>query len=99
MIEVELKFALPPHVRARLETYLGTAECARRLHNSDSYYDTPSLDLFSRAVFVRVRNRQRLEFKFNEQAAPAHLFCTERAFSLAAGPSIAMSTWWCAWIT
>jgi len=37
-------------------------------------------------VFVRVRNRQRLEFKFNKQAAPAHLFCTERAISLTAGP-------------
>ena len=84
MIEVELKFAITPDSRARLETYLGTIGCARRLHNSDTYYDTPSYNLFSQAVFVRVRNRQRLEFKFNEQAAPEHLFCTERAFSLTA---------------
>ena len=86
MIEVELKFAITPDSRARLETYLARAECARRLHNSDSYCDTPSFDLLRQAVFVRIRNQQRLEFKFNEQAAPAHLFCTERAFSLSAGP-------------
>ncbi|HEY6540713.1 MAG TPA: CYTH domain-containing protein [Ktedonobacteraceae bacterium] len=85
MIEVELKFAITPDSRSRLETYLGTIGYARRLQNLDIYYDTPSFDLFSQAVFVRVRNRQRLEFKFNEQAAPAHLFCTERAFSLTAG--------------
>src|SRR5579859_7243099 len=86
MIEVELKFAMSPDSRARLETCLGTIGCPCRLHNSDIYYDTSSFDLFSQAVFARVRNRQRLEFKFNEQAAPEHLFCTERAFSLSAGP-------------
>jgi adenylate cyclase class IV len=86
MIEVELKFVLPPDARARLETYLVAFGRPRRLRNLDIYYDTSSLDLLSQAVFVRVRNRRRLEFKFNEQAAPEHLFCTERAFSLAAGP-------------
>src|SRR5579859_679706 len=84
MIEVELKFAIKPDSRARLETYLGTIGCPCRLHNSDIYYDTSSFDLFSQAVFVRVRNQQRLEFKFNEQAAPEHLFCTERAYPLSA---------------
>ena len=34
---------------------------------------------------MRVRNQQRLEFKFNKQAAPEHLYCTERVFSLASG--------------
>lgn len=86
MIEVELKFAITPDSRAWLETYLETVGCARSLRNSDIYYDTPSFDLFSQAVFARVRNGQRLEFKFNEQAAPEHLFCTERAFSLTARP-------------
>jgi adenylate cyclase, class 2 len=86
MIEVELKFAFPHASRARLETHLGVFGRARRLRNSDIYYDTSSLDLLSQAVFVRVRNRRRLEFKFNEQAAPEHLFCTERAFSLNAAP-------------
>lgn len=84
MIEVELKFAITPDSRARLEASLRAAGYAHRLHNSDIYYDTPAFELFSQAVFVRVRNRQRLEFKFNEQAAPEHLFCTERTFPLSA---------------
>lgn len=84
MIEVELKFAITYDARSRLEASLGTIGDAYRLHNSDVYYDTPSFDLFSQAVFVRIRNRQRLEFKFNEQAAPEHLFCTERVFPLSA---------------
>lgn len=83
MIEVELKFELAPDSRSRLEEYLATMRLARRLHNSDTYYDTPAFELLSQAVFVRVRNRQRLEFKFNEQAAREHIQCTERAFSLA----------------
>jgi adenylate cyclase, class 2 len=83
MIEVELKFAIAPDSRARLEKYLAMTGSARRLRNSDTYYDTPTFDLLSQAVFVRVRNQQRLEFKFNEQAAPEHLSCVERTFSLA----------------
>jgi adenylate cyclase class 2 len=86
MIEVELKFEIAPDARARLEKYLTTIGVARRLQNSDTYYDTPAFDLLSQAVFVRVRNQQRLEFKFNEQAAPEHLSCMERVFSLAPGP-------------
>lgn len=86
MIEVELKFEIAPESRARLVNYLATMRFARRLQNSDTYYDTPALDLLNQAVFVRVRNRQRLEFKFNEQAAPEHLYCTERVFSLASRP-------------
>jgi adenylate cyclase, class 2 len=82
MIEVELKFAIAPDSRARLEKYLATTGSARRLRNSDTYYDTPTFDLLGQAVFVRVRNQQRLEFKFNEQAAPEHLSCLERVFSL-----------------
>jgi adenylate cyclase class IV len=87
MIEVELKFEIAPASRARVEKYLATMGFARRLQNSDTYYDTATFDLLSRAVFVRVRNQQRLEFKFNEQDAPEHLYCTERAFSLASESS------------
>ena len=86
MIEVELKFEITPEARARLEKYLAALGLARRLQNSDTYYDTPSFDLLGQAVFVRVRNQQRLEFKFNQQAAPAHIHCTERVFSLAPEP-------------
>ncbi len=83
MIEVELKFEIAPASRPMLEEHLSTIGPARCLQNTDTYYDTPAFDLLSQAVFVRVRNQDRLEFKFNEQAAPAHIHCTERVFSLA----------------
>lgn len=86
MIEVELKFKLTADSLPTLEEYLATIGTARHLQNSDTYFDTSAFDLLRQAVFVRVRNQQRLEFKFNEQAAPAHIHCTERVFSLAPEP-------------
>jgi len=82
VIEVELKFELLPTSWPQLKEQLQTMQLARRLRNSDTYYDTPGFDLLSQAVFVRVRNHLQLEFKFNEQAAPAHIQSTERVFSL-----------------
>ncbi|HLJ36474.1 MAG TPA: CYTH domain-containing protein [Ktedonobacteraceae bacterium] len=86
MIEVELKFKLPADSLPALEEYLATIGTARHLQNADTYYDTSTFDLLRQAVFVRVRNQQRLEFKFNAQAAPAHIHCTERVFSLTPEP-------------
>jgi adenylate cyclase class IV len=82
VIEVEMKFELLPTSRSRLEEKLATMQFLGRLENSDTYYDTASFDLLSQAVFVRVRNHQHLEFKFNTEAAPAHIQSTERIFSL-----------------
>ncbi|SRR5581483_5257551 len=85
MIEVEVKFELL--AQAQLKEYFPTMQFVRHVHNSDVYYDTPGFDLLRQAVFVRVRNQQRLEFKFNAQADPAHVQSTERAFSLRPSPS------------
>jgi len=74
MIEVELKFEIAPDARARLEKYLATIDAARRLQNSDTYYDTPAFDLLSQAVFVRVRNQQRCR----SQAQLLHLLQNRR---------------------
>src|SRR5690242_9589020 len=82
MIEVELKCELPPDAWPRLAEQLGTMQLLRRLRNVDTYYDTPSFDLLRQAVFVRMRNSQYLEFKMNEQAAPAHIQCDEYSFPL-----------------
>jgi adenylate cyclase, class 2 len=82
VIEVEMKFELLPTSRPRLEEQLAMMQFLGRLENSDTYYDTASFDLLSQAVFVRVRNHQHLEFKFNAEAAPAHIQSTERIFSL-----------------
>jgi adenylate cyclase, class 2 len=87
VIEVELKFELLPSSWPLLEEQLATMQLARRLENSDIYYDTADFDLLSQAVFVRVRNHQHLEFKFNEQAAPAHIQSIERVFSLMPEPA------------
>ena len=87
MIEVELKFELLPTSRPQLKEQFAKMQLARRLRNSDTYYDTPGFDLLSQAVFVRVRNHLQLEFKFNEQVAPAHIQSTERTFSLKPEPN------------
>ena len=86
MIEVELKFELPPTSWPQLEERLATMHLTSRKRNSDTYYDTAGFDLLSQAVFVRVRNHMQLEFKFNEQAVPAHIQSTERVFSLVPEP-------------
>jgi len=86
MIEVELKFELLPTSWPQLEERLTAMQLTRRTRNSDIYYDTAGFDLLRQAVFVRVRNHMRLEFKFNEQAAPAHIQSTERVFSLMPEP-------------
>jgi len=86
MIEVELKFELLPTSWPQLEERLTAMQLTRRTRNSDIYYDTAGFDLLRQAVFVRVRNHVHLEFKFNEQAAPAHIQSTERVFSLMPEP-------------
>lgn len=82
MIEVEWKFELSLKSWPWLLERVATLHPTRPIENSDSYYDTETLDLLRQAVFVRVRNHQQLEFKFNEQAATAHTQSTERIFSL-----------------
>lgn len=86
MIEVEVKCAVAPQAWPLLEARLREARFERHIHNVDVYYDTPDWDLLQRAVFLRVRNQQKLEFKFNEQAEKAHIQSTERAFALQPQP-------------
>jgi adenylate cyclase class IV len=94
MIEVELKFALTSYAYLQIQEQLSQMQRGFASRNLDRYYDTEQLDLLRQAVFVRVRNQQRLEFKFNEQRALAHTQSTERAFSLAPEPvqAFAMNT-------
>lgn len=82
MIEVEVKCPIKPQAWPLLEAKLREAHLEQHIHNTDIYYDTPDWQLLQRAVFLRVRNQQRLEFKFNEQAEQAHVQSTERAFPL-----------------
>jgi len=87
MIEVELKCALFPQLLPKLQERLQHMRFVGIVHNVDRYYDTPRFDLLQQAVFVRVRNEHRLEFKFNEKGETAHLQSTERVFSLFPDPN------------
>jgi adenylate cyclase class IV len=87
MIEVEVKFELLPKAWSQFKEHFAAMQFVRRVRNSDIYYDTPRFDLLRQAVFVRVRNQQWLEFKFNAQAAPTHIQSTERSFALNLHPS------------
>ena len=85
MIEVELKFEIPPASRTLLQERIGTLPSIRRLEqidNSDIYYDTANFDCLRQAVFIRIRNRARLELKFHDNADPEHTHSTERSFRL-----------------
>jgi adenylate cyclase class 2 len=88
MIEVELKCELTPAVWERLRERLRDMKLKGVVHNLDIYYDTSQYDLLKQAVFVRVRNGNRLEFKFNEHAEQAHVQCSERHFPLEPGPEL-----------
>ena len=52
------------------------------VQNRDRYYDTSTYDLLQQAVFVRIRNNTRLEFKFNEQIEQEHGQSIERSYPL-----------------
>ncbi|EFH80238.1 adenylate cyclase [Ktedonobacter racemifer DSM 44963] len=52
------------------------------VHNRDIYYDTQDYALLQQAVFVRVRNKEKVEFKFNENIEKVHGQTTERTFPL-----------------
>src|SRR5579872_7579470 len=75
MIEVELKFEFPSIARTLLMEKIEALPSVRRLgqiNNSDIYYDTANFDCLRQAVFIRIRNRARLEVKFHDYADPAH---------------------------
>jgi len=88
VIEVELKFEIPSDARTLLQTKLDAmlAQPLGQSDNVDTYYDTASFDCLQQAVFVRIRNRKRLEIKYHEHTDPAHMHTTERVFPLESGP-------------
>ena len=88
MIEVELKCELPLEAEARLRNKLQQMKFHGSLHNFDIYYDTPGFDLFKKAVFVRLRNHEYIQFKFNEKGDQAHVQSKEYAFPLVATPDV-----------
>lgn len=80
MIEIELKCQITPHMLETLHEKIQTWEYKGTVQNRDTYYDTSSFDLLEKAVFVRVRNNARIEFKFNENIDLTHQESIERTF-------------------
>jgi adenylate cyclase class IV len=82
LIEIELKCELSPQLLEKVRQKTQGMEFRGTVYNQDIYYDTPTWDLLRRAVFVRVRNNQKIEFKFNEDASQEHKLAVERIFPL-----------------
>jgi len=87
LIEIELKCELSLQLLEKVRQKIQGMEFRGTVYNHDIYYDTPAWDLLRRAVFVRVRNNQKIEFKFNEDASPEHKQALERIFPLQTSPS------------
>jgi adenylate cyclase class IV len=87
LIEVELKCELSPQLLEKVRQKIQGMQFRGTAYNHDIYYDTPTWDLLRRAVFVRVRNNQKIEFKFNEDASQEHKLAFERVFPLQTSPS------------
>jgi adenylate cyclase class IV len=82
LIEIELKCELSPQLLEKVRQKIQGMEFRGTAYNDDIYYDTPTWDLLRQAVFVRVRNTQKIEFKFNENASQEHKMSIERIFPL-----------------
>jgi adenylate cyclase, class 2 len=82
LIEIELKCALTPQLLEKVHAKTQAMDFKGTVQNQDIYYDTPAWDLLRRAVFVRVRNGSRVEFKFNEDIDQSHVQSTEHVFPL-----------------
>jgi adenylate cyclase class IV len=86
LIEVELKCELSPRLLEKVRQKIQGMQFRGTVYNHDIYYDTPTWDLLRRAVFVRVRNNQKIEFKYNEDAPQEHKLAFERVFPLQPSP-------------
>lgn len=89
MIEVEFKCRLTSAAVVRVQEKLTQFVYWGEKQNHDIYYDTPEWDLLRQAVFLRVRNGTRLEWKFNPEIDLAHTTSIERVFALKAEPFLA----------
>ena len=87
MIEIELKCELSPQLLEKVRQKIQGMQFRGTVYNHDVYFDTPTWDLLRRAVFVRVRNDQRIEFKFNEDASQEHKLAVERVFPIQPSPA------------
>lgn len=85
-IEFEVKVALrDPNDSS---TLLDALHMRNSTVGTDVYFDTNAHDLFLRGIFLRLRDQQLLEIKYNPNLKDfAHLSCEEHAFSWPLSPT------------
>ena len=80
-IEVEFRFEIDDESKVR--GFLNSLTFLNKTQQKDIYLDTGSGDLFKRGIFIRIRNGERLDFKFNlEDTENKHEDCNEHSFPL-----------------
>jgi len=79
--EIELKFAVEKP--ALLEEFLEGLEQIGEKRVADEYFDTSEGKFFKKAVFIRIRNKKQLDFKYNfEDFENLHEECEEHSFEI-----------------
>jgi len=88
--EIELKFEVLDEIN--LIKFLNSLKYIDKIKISDYYFDTKNADLFNKGIFIRIRNKSRLDFKFNKdhfykhKSYCLHDFCDELSFDMPLKP-------------
>jgi len=80
-IEVELKFQILDEIQVR--EFVKNLKFISRRKIVDKYLDTKNADLYKKGLFIRIRDDNNLDFKYNlEDTECKHEHCEEHSFSL-----------------
>ncbi|MBL7169473.1 MAG: CYTH domain-containing protein [Candidatus Aenigmarchaeota archaeon] len=80
-IEVEFRFKIEDE--EKVKEFLAKLNSIKKIQQKDVYFDTKNGDLFKRGIFVRLRNDNTLDLKFNlEDKENKHEDCSEYSFTL-----------------
>lgn len=80
MIEIELKFRVLDE--SEILEFLKGLEFVSEKRGIDIYLDTTEGNLFKRGIFVRIRDGESLDFKYNLDDDDRHEHCDEHSFVL-----------------
>jgi adenylate cyclase, class 2 len=88
-IEIELRYEILDE--SQLPFFLSPLTFVNQKHIVDIYLDTPEADLLARGIYVRLRNNQRLELKFNracleDPTLEIQPYCEEHSFTVPLTP-------------
>jgi adenylate cyclase class IV len=81
VIEVELKFQILDEIQVR--EFIKNLKFISRRKIVDKYLDTKNADLYKKGLFIRIRDDNNMDFKYNlEDTECKHEHCEEHSFSL-----------------